>query len=360
MSEAEQLTAVALSTEADSSEMLEGHVSDACESEVWSSSSDGGTEELHGFIDTSDRDNDPAEWRGELDRWLCGFPGQAAERARARVGVGAAPPAGQPNAPEKKISSTHANRTRLLALLHDAVKSFSTVHELLTQCGWEDSIFTFIDKDGDGKITLEDLKKYWSAHGPSLNDEQAICAFEYLDPTALGYLDEKNLQEVVSPTYHCVSRCALFLRDTSTNRGKILRHLKAGEVLHSLREVKDEKGVLLRIHVKALSDQRVGWVEVRSDNGSICVERMFSQEHVLWALDRGWKEKSSVRLEVAPPVAPAARLMVEDPDFDAEEGNDGAEPHPEKAQSEALPAGPEDLIEEESPAKTEYKAIPSQ
>jgi len=79
----------------------------------------------------------------------------------------------------------------------------------------------------------------------------------------------------------------------------------------------------------------------------------------LWALDIGWKDKSSHREEVAPPVAPEAYVAAEDLLVDAEKGNVGAELHPERTNSQELPAEPEEVMDRENLAKAKQEAIPS-
>jgi hypothetical protein len=78
----------------------------------------------------------------------------------------------------------------------------------------EEPIFKVIDKDGKGKIMMEDLKAFWSTRNLSLPDEQANEAFQYLDTQNKGHLDESDLQDLIlgllGPIYKCSERTALF------------------------------------------------------------------------------------------------------------------------------------------------------
>jgi hypothetical protein len=178
-------------------------------------------------------------------------------------------------------------------ILHKAAKSFLTVQKTLNG---EETVFKLIDKDSDGKITLADMKAFWAEHGPTLTDEQAGRAFEYLDSGEKGYLDEACVLPLTNSNYRCVKKTAisdLFAIDNS----KILRTLEVGEILECLVEGQEDSATrVTRIKVKAQRDKKIGWATVKGNSGTTFLERQGGEDEVLKKLDQRLKvsqEKAS-------------------------------------------------------------------
>merc|ERR1719313_1774976 len=167
-------------------------------------------------------------------------------------------------------------------ILHKAAKSFSAKQKTLSD---GETVFKLIDKDGDGKITLDDLKAFWAENGPSLTDEQAGRAFEYLDSGEKGFLNEDCVLPLTNSNYKCIKKTAisdLFAIDNS----KILRTLEVGEILECLVEGQEDSATrVTRIKVKATRDKKIGWATVKGNSGTVFLERLGGEDEVLKKLD---------------------------------------------------------------------------
>jgi hypothetical protein len=172
-------------------------------------------------------------------------------------------------------------------ILHKAAKSFSAKQKTLTD---GETVFKLIDKDGDGKITLDDMKAFWAENGPSLTDEQAGRAFEYLDAGEKGFLDEACVLPLTNSNYKCVKKTALS-DSFSIDNSKIVRTLDVGEMLEGLAEGQEDQATrVTRVKVKTTRDKKIGFATVKGNSGTVFLEPQGGEDEVLKKLDTRLKK----------------------------------------------------------------------
>jgi hypothetical protein len=179
-------------------------------------------------------------------------------------------------------------------ILHDAVNMVVEKKE---------SILKLIDEAADGKLTLEDMKAFWYVHRdlPDLTEERASQAFEYIDTEGKGHLDLTDLEHLINglkpPHYRCVEITGLSDSLQTDGTTKITYQVDKGDILEGLEEpVRLESGVV-RVKVKMIKNQKVGWTALIASSGKKFLEKLSDPIDFLNALDEQFEAKVSGALE---------------------------------------------------------------
>jgi len=138
-----------------------------------------------------------------------------------------------------------------------------------------EDVYKLFDSKKKGKVEEGAFVKFFKTcelkeDGERMSEDDAGRLFGYLDSEEEGFLTKEQMLNLIRRFMKCVK--ASVLTDDVSTKSKPLRRLVEGEVLECLTGPQDAEEDILRLKVKAMSDDVEGWVTPVGNRGTVFIE----------------------------------------------------------------------------------------